>query len=208
MLINPPVSLPTGTNHQRKLFITADEHYYHKNVIKYLNRPFDDVDHMNSTIIDNHNSVVSANDHVIHIGDCCLSRDVPRFFGILARLNGIHYMMDGSHDDVLETVENTGLLSLDKPYTLLPKLFEFKYNGHKIVLCHYAMARWWSSHHGSLHFYGHSHGKYPSAGRAMDVGVDVQNFFPVRMEDAINAVKDKPLYANHPKPEDALYGHK
>jgi calcineurin-like phosphoesterase family protein len=48
-----------------------------------------------------------------------------------------------------------------------------------VVLCHYPMAFWSASHHGSAHLYGHTHGKHEGwlehafpGRRAVDVGVD------------------------------------
>jgi hypothetical protein len=42
-----------------------------------------------------------------------------------------------------------------------------------VILCHYGMRVWPASHHGSVHFYGHSHGRLPGYGRSRDVGVDM-----------------------------------
>lgn len=49
-------------------FYTADEHYNHKNIIKYCNRPFSNVEEMDETLIANHNSIVNENDITIHGG--------------------------------------------------------------------------------------------------------------------------------------------
>ena len=46
-------------------FFTADEHYCHKNIIKFCDRPFSDVSHMHEVLITNHNAVVRENDIVI-----------------------------------------------------------------------------------------------------------------------------------------------
>ena len=37
-------------------FFIADLHFYHKNIIKYDNRPFNAVDDMNTQLIDNINN--------------------------------------------------------------------------------------------------------------------------------------------------------
>jgi len=202
MLVNPPSELPRQFNASKKLFLTADEHYLHANIIKYQARPFSGIEEMNNTLIANSNAIVGQDDHVIHIGDFSFGHkeDLIR---ILRRLNGKHYILDGSHDKSLEEyflMENKPTDIVDK-FTILPKLFEFTYSGKKITLCHYAMARWWASHHGSLHFFGHSHGNYEHPGRAIDVGVDVQGYTPILIDQAIKLAEKKVAYANHPKRE-------
>ena len=53
------------TNH----WFTSDVHFFfHKNIIKYSNRPFNDVNHMNDSLINNWNSVVGENDTVYSLG--------------------------------------------------------------------------------------------------------------------------------------------
>ena len=39
------------------IYFTGDEHFGHKNAIKYCNRPFSDVDEMDREIIKRHNEV-------------------------------------------------------------------------------------------------------------------------------------------------------
>ena len=51
----------------------SDPHFYHKNIIKYTNRPFDNVLEMNEIIIDNHNKCVGNKDHVVCLGDFSFS---------------------------------------------------------------------------------------------------------------------------------------
>ena len=189
--------IPCQLNKSQRVLLTADQHYFHKNIIKYANRHYADVISMNRDIRERHNAIVRPSDHIIMIGDF--------FFGTagelrawLRGLNGNIYLIDGSHDRALEKAVNDGGFP-GMPVTVLPKLFEFKYGGWKITLCHYAMTRWWASHHeGSCHFFGHSHGHYKHPCRAIDVGVDCHNYSPIFLDDAINMVKNKPLFENHP----------
>lgn len=55
-----------------KYFVTADTHFCHENIIKYCNRPFRDLSHMNSALIKKWNTLVSKNDYVFVLGDFSL----------------------------------------------------------------------------------------------------------------------------------------
>ena len=55
-----------------RVFFTSDTHFNHTNIIRFCNRPFKDVIHMNETIIANWNSVVGPDDIIFHLGDFCL----------------------------------------------------------------------------------------------------------------------------------------
>ena len=52
-----------------RVWFTADTHIGHRNIIKYCQRPFSDVEDMNKTLISNWNKVVGINDYVFHLGD-------------------------------------------------------------------------------------------------------------------------------------------
>lgn len=184
-----PTELPRQSSNKHRLFLTADEHYFHSKIIIYQDRPFTSREHMNEVIIAKHNELVRTGDHVIHVGDFCLSTGPEDFLKIIRRLNGVHYFMDGSHDTVFRKLTDEHLKK--GIINFLPKLFEFTFNGQKIVLCHYAMARWWASHHGSYHFFGHSHGKFNHPGKAIDVGVDCHGFYPVQIESALAQIDSK-----------------
>lgn len=186
-----PKSLPRQFNTKQRLYLTADEHYNHKNIIQYANRPFGSVEEMNETLIANHNAIVKDTDHTIHIGDFCFGKR-EHFIKVINQLNGHHYFMDGNHDQALEDLV-TSEVTLPYSFTLLPKLFEFTYSKYKITLCHYAMTKWWCSHYGALHAFGHSHGTYQHPGRAIDVGVDTQMYCPISIETFIDIAERKTI---------------
>jgi calcineurin-like phosphoesterase family protein len=202
--LDPVPPLPRGPGDAAKLYLTADEHYGHANIIKYQGRPFHVVKLMDKALIANHNAVVRDQDHVIHIGDFAMgdaNGKCNELIAVLRQLKGFHHLMDGSHDRALSdylALPHTPS-DLARRVTVLPKLFEFKYGGERITLCHYAMARWWCSHRGAVHFFGHTHGDYAHPGRAIDVGVDVHGFFPVLIDRALSMGLARPVFENHPR---------
>jgi calcineurin-like phosphoesterase family protein len=151
------------------IWFTADTHFGHANIIKYCNRPFSNVKEMDEEIINRWNVTIKSNDIVYHLGD--FSMGDPRKY--YSQLNGTVYIIPGSHDKDLK--------KLDSKFILLP-LYTLKYNKELFILCHYALRTFYHSYYGTFQLYGHSHGKLPKRGRAMDVGVDTNNFYPYSID--------------------------
>lgn len=147
-------------------FFIADEHYWHANIISYCERPFKDVEEMNETLVENHNSVVGPKDTTIHIGDFALCKK-SQAGEIIARLNGEHIFLQGSHD---------------KWGSNLPFLWEHQIDDFYLVACHYPMLSWPRSHHGSYLLHGHTHGRLVGYPGILDVGVDNFNFYPISFD--------------------------
>ena len=80
-----------------RVFVTSDTHFNHTNIIRFCNRPFKNVAHMNETIISNWNRVVGPEDTVFHLGDFCLGGSAE-WINVLNRLNGKKYLISGNHD--------------------------------------------------------------------------------------------------------------
>ena len=159
------------------IWFTADEHYGHKNCIKYCNRPFNNLEEMNHEIICKNNTLVKEKDTVWHLGDFTL-KSKTYAEEILKQLNGIHYFIRGSHDKWLK---NT------RPY-----IKELKYNNQLIVLSHYCMRVWPLSHYNSYHLFGHSHGQLETLGKSYDVGVDNNDFYPISIDKIFDIMDNKP----------------
>ena len=164
-------------------FFTADEHYNHKNIIKYCNRPFIDVGEMNREIIERHNSKVKKGDIVIHAGDFCMSNHIKDAMQIRNQLNGKHIFLRGSHDAWMN--KGNGRLYFHE-------IWEKKIQGQYVVVCHYALRTWPRSHYNSWCCYGHSHGKLEPIGKSWDVGVDNNNFYPVSFEELKKIMESRP----------------
>lgn len=152
------------------IYFSADQHFGHKNIIKFCDRPFKDVDEMTEILIINHNSLVQPEDDVYYLGDFTYSADASQY---LDRMNGRHHLIIGNHDHgVFHKRKSPGV------YASISDTKRVNWAGHKFFLSHYSHRVWPSSHYGTIHLYGHSHGTLPGFGKSMDVGVDGNNMFP------------------------------
>lgn len=169
----------------QKVFFTADTHFYHKNIIKYCDRPWQDGQTMTEDMIEQWNEVVGPNDTVWHLGDFVFTRDFQSVEYIMSKLHGRIHFVWGNHDHILSdnyrrTCELFEFIAEDSYYYV-------RINGQKITMCHYPMQSWKNSHHGTWHLFGHVHGNQryvlPNL-RMMDVGVDTQvDYRPYSFEE-------------------------
>ncbi len=90
-------------------FISSDYHFSHSNIIKYDNRPFSNLEEMNSTIIRKHNARVKPEDTVYFLGDFGFFASNNRAFrgegqpykpeDFLNKMNGKYWnFIKGNHD--------------------------------------------------------------------------------------------------------------
>jgi len=85
------------------IWITSDQHFSHKNIIKYCNRPLDINDpdctfKMNNLLVERWNERVQPNDVVYFLGDFAWTKGAFFVEKLMNRLNGsIHFAM-GNHD--------------------------------------------------------------------------------------------------------------
>jgi len=169
-------------------FFTADEHYFHSNIIRFCNRPFEDVEEMNKTQIDNSNSVVKEGDTVVHAGDFTLLKNRKKIQQrLIDRLNGHHIFLKGSHDY---------WLPMNKSIQIWEKMIE----GHYLVVCHYSMHSWARSHYNSWHLYAHSHRDLGLSGKRHCISVDNTNFFPLSFDQIKEIMTNRPDNSNFVKP--------
>lgn len=80
-----------------KIFVIADTHFGHEQILNYEKRPFADVDIMDKELIKNWNSVVTSSDTVFHLGDVTF-RNKEQTVEILSKLKGRKILIEGNHD--------------------------------------------------------------------------------------------------------------
>ena len=151
-------------------WFTADQHFDHKNIMKYCNRPWYDVEEMNQALINNWNSVVHGGDTVVVIGDVCLESDPELVrYRFLRHLKGNKIFVKGNHDHWLRGAE--------KRYMYIHKCKD------QMVHCsHYPLRTWAASNRKACwQLHGHCHGAQMPYENQYDVGVDNNKYFPVSL---------------------------
>jgi calcineurin-like phosphoesterase family protein len=83
------------------IFLIADLHLGHANIIRYCSRPFllSDVAEMDRVLIGNWNAVISPGTQVFHVGDLRHGKDAPESRTYYGQLNGAVTLITGNHDD-------------------------------------------------------------------------------------------------------------
>ena len=165
-------------------FFTSDQHWGHKNIIKYCERPFDSVEEMDEAMIANWNSVVGKHDEVFHLGDFSfLTRKDA--LTLRRRLNGNICLLLGNHDLARVPVSSPGFNWVKHYHEIAGKRF-----GKRIVLNHYPFQTWNGSHRGTYMLHAHCHGAVGNVVngiplRRLDVGVDPNSFTPVSVDQVL-----------------------
>lgn len=163
-----------------KTFFTSDLHFGHANIIKYCNRPFEDVREMDRQLISNFNQRVGHDDTTIFLGDlffCNLSRAKE----IMHRLNGKKELVLGNHDKLIRNEPELQKLF----HVIHPDLYTKTIDGIQVTMCHYPLLTWHRAHRGSFMLHGHSHGTIPfdPKYRRLDVGVDPSGYAPMLWQE-------------------------
>ena len=167
-------------------FVTSDTHFFHTNIIKYSNRPFKDVDHMNEELIRRWNEKVPKTATVYHLGDFAFCSD-RKMEWVIKQLNGNIVVLLGNHDHMKAHIRSLF-------HRVIPPYLETKTEDkRKVVMCHYPLMVWNKSHHGSWHLHGHCHGSLPDTGvTRIDVGVDTHpNYEPYSYAEIVEKMKGR-----------------
>lgn len=167
-------------------FFTSDTHFSHANIIRFCNRPFNDVEQMNETLITNWNRVVQPEDTVFHLGDFCFGGSAE-WTKILNRLSGKIYLILGNHD---RKNIRQGYMSRFEEVAMQ---MHIEIGKQSIYLNHYPFLCYGGAYRDVWQLFGHVHTCPNSSGVDMprlnmlfptqyDVGVDNNDFTPVPYE--------------------------
>lgn len=169
-----------------KVWFTSDLHFWHKNICKYCNRPFETMEEMNQALINNWNSVVKEDDTVFVLGDmgfCGYDKLEP----LMSQLNGKKYLIQGNHDSDKIVFRLYEANIIEDYYKMIEVTIigDEECPDQQLTLCHFPMIDWPNKERGAWMVHGHQHQlpETPSCSvMHWDVGVDKNNLKPVSFE--------------------------
>jgi len=163
---------------KRKIFITSDHHFYHKNIIRYCDRPFNSYQEMNETMIKKWNKKVGKNDIVIHLGDFCLFGEEKARL-IRKQLNGVIILVSGNHD--YRNMEDIGFIVVKGNLQI-----------GNLILSHRPLQKD-EIPKGFINVHGHIHLKNSYYG--INICVEKTNYYPILLENVgVNVSVEKTDY--------------
>lgn len=116
--------LPLMKNYDFNRWVISDTHFFHKNIVKYSQRP----ENHDDLMFDNWNNTVGTEEKVLHLGDLALGKKEDLI--LLSGLNGRKELLLGNHDRRgVKIYEEIG-------FHVLKRSFRASYKGREIVFTH------------------------------------------------------------------------
>lgn len=183
-------------------YYTSDLHLGHNNIMKYENRPGNDIFEMNKILIDNINNTVNKNDTLYILGDFAFKTKNHQIGSIIDELNSIKckvVLIIGNHDK--DWLNNQKFKqwneSLDGKIKQV-EIYDYKEiydNGTYVILSHYPIEVWNHKNHEAIHLHGHTHdtGEEFKIKNRYNVGCMLHDYKPVTLNDLINKNKIQEL---------------
>jgi len=160
-------------------YVISDLHLDHKNIIKFCDRPFKNVDEMNEAIVKNWNKTVGKEDTVFYLGDMSYGKGSRRAGYWLKQLNGNIVFIRGNHERLGRRI------------------------GHKQLILDYKGTRFYLIHDPALKpadwtewlIHGHKHNSdlkgFPllnKKNKTINVSAELLNYTPIKIDKLIKEV--------------------
>jgi len=158
------------------LWLTADHHFGHENIIKYTGRPFENVWNMNVALSTAWRDVVHKDDLVVHLGDVTMIKRPDAYVNtmfIIEKLPGKKILVKGNHDKqkMIDWYRDHQWVVVDK--ILL----------HRTLFVHSPPLKISIDHPRVIH--GHVHGRPTGISGYYDVGVDAREYKPIAFRNLL-----------------------
>lgn len=165
-------------------------HFGHEKIISLCNRPFQSIDDMDKTIIDNINKVVHRDDLLILLGDFCKWWDKPttHFYHYFNRLDVLNVMfLFGNHDKKIKNAVKT-----HKDIIWSGDILDAVIDDVPLVGCHFPLSSWNKSFHGSKHVFAHVHNETSHTKKnSICVCVEQTDYKPLSFKDVQERISVK-----------------
>lgn len=197
---------------------TSDPHFGHINknrsgVIKFCNRPFEDMDDMMDSIRKKWNKKVAPEDQVICVGDMFFYLNKKEAKEYMDSLNGTKILVRGNHDRKPREMSAMG-------FDFVCEQMDVLVGNERVTICHFpfriplrkhlwykfknkfgkylGFKRTWVDKYykrrpkdeGQFLIHGHTHSKEQTRGRMIHVGMDAWNFEPVPLGQIGNIISE------------------
>lgn len=182
------------------IYVIADHHFFHNNIINYTRENFENVLDMNNYIINKHNEIVNDNDIVFFLGDFSFKKCEIK--NLLSKLNGQKYLVLGNHDekDIVKNYHQLGFLGVYLNPIRINNLFlshepliynERDDNSFNSIVKEFLKTSDACNYHGHIHFEEEKSLLY------RNVTVEVLDYKPLLIGKT-KVLEEKPLFINSP----------
>lgn len=163
---------------ERVLF-WSDQHFWHKNVIEYCNRPFASVEDMTNFLVSQYIENVNESDCVVFGGDLSF-KGVTNIVELFANLPGYKIGICGNHD-VRQIKQNGTYYGFNEKHACL----EYSENNQTYWITHFPIPYSLLPDH-VINIHGHVHNNHPKISeRHLNMCVECTNYTPI----SISALK-------------------
>lgn len=160
-----------------QVWIWSDQHFGHKNIIGFSNRPYPNIELMHECMLLNYNELVEPGDVCIWVGDVAFLNDNAAN-EIVRQYNGYKILILGNHD-----INRKKIKKLDFDEIHLLKHVNFKY-GHSrtfdFVFTHYPCKNFDDR---TINIHGHEHVAhlYTNTPNHVNVNCELHGFKPLNL---------------------------
>lgn len=166
------------------IYLIADTHFWHENILKYENRPFSNIQEMNKGLIINWNNTVSNKDKVYHLGDFSWgNKEVVQ--DIVNQLNGYITLIKGNHDGKSNNWYNDAG-------------FDDVIDGGMILKNHFLLTHkplYMNKHMPFVNIHGHTHSNKLQGNKYFSVSVENIDYKPIAFKKIQGKFSDGTLSA-------------
>lgn len=185
------------------IWFTSDHHFGHANIIKYCERPFNSVAHMNASMVGAWNGVVAPGDIVYYLGDFAMQ---PHLVAeILPQLNGTKILVAGNHDRCHPKIGSPDKwlqAYIDAGFISVHSEMDMEIGDQNVLLHHFPYRietepkqKYYGQRpvdNGGWLIHGHVHNRWKLSGRQINVSVENWNFEPVSQETIAAVIEEGP----------------